>query len=212
MDYVKRLVSGDLALSGISKEIEAFAEIVERAARNGGTIFACGNGGSASDADHISGELLKSFIIKRKVSSSTLKRLVELHGEIGVGLAGNLEEGIRSVPLGAFQAFLSAYGNDVEWKMAYAQLLYVMGREGDVLVGISCSGNAENVSNAFKVAKLKGVRTVLLTGSGGGRCIKDADIAVMVPEKDTYRIQEYHSRIYHAVCAEVERRIFGGKA
>lgn len=208
MNYVKRLIHSNKSLEKISTELELFADVLEKTAKNNGTIFACGNGGSASDADHISGELLKSFILKRRLSEHNLKKFEELYGAEGLSLAEKLEEGIKSIPLGAFQAFLSAYGNDVDWVAAYAQFIYVMGNKGDLLIGISCSGNAENVLNAFKVAKIKGIYTVLLTGANQGLCIKFADLSIIVPEKDTYRIQEFHSMIYHAVCAEVERRIF----
>ena len=126
----------------------------------------------------------------------------------GIKISDKLEEGIKSISIGSFQAFLSAYSNDVDWEMAYAQFLYVMGSKGDVIIGISCSGNAKNVLNAFKVAKVKGIYSILLTGENEGICVNYCDLCIKVPERDTYRIQEYHSMIYHAVCAEVERRIF----
>ncbi|HPO90496.1 MAG TPA: SIS domain-containing protein [Victivallales bacterium] len=208
MNYVKRLIMANKELAGISSQLELFACKLEDAAKNGRIIFSCGNGGSASDSDHISGELLKSFIIKRRLKKNIVDDFVKYYGEDGIKISDKLEEGIKSISIGSFQAFLSAYSNDVDWEMAYAQFLYVMGSKGDVIIGISCSGNAKNVLNAFKVAKVKGIYSILLTGENEGICVNYCDLCIKVPERDTYRIQEYHSMIYHAVCAEVERRIF----
>jgi D-sedoheptulose 7-phosphate isomerase len=209
MNYIETILKDEPILASVKNDIERLLEILLNAAKKKNTIFLCGNGGSSSDADHISGELLKSFIIKRKVDSETSRKLFEAYGEEGLSLASKLEGGIKSIPMSVFSAFLSAYGNDVDWKMAYAQLLYVMGEKGDVLIGISCSGNAENVYNAFKIASVKGIFRVLLTGENGGKCLQHADLAIKVPLKETYKIQEWHSKIYHAFCADLEKHIFG---
>ena len=208
MNYINDLISFNPELANIKPEIEKFVEILYEAAISRNTIFTCGNGGSASDSEHIAGELLKSFIIKRGPDNDFAKKLASFFGDEGVKLASGLEEGIKAIPIVSISSFLSAYSNDRDWNMAYAQFVYVMGESKDVLIGISASGNALNVNNALMVAVAKGMKRILLTGNGNGICVKNADIVIRAPAAATFRTQEYHTKIYHAVCAEVEEIIF----
>ena len=190
---------------------EAFS-ILKSSIEKDGTVFACGNGGSASDAEHIVGELLKGFILKREKDKLFTSYAVKVLGEDeGKRISGLLQNGIRSISLNAHLAFTTAYINDVCAEMVYGQQLHVLGRKGDVFIGISSSGNAVNVLNALKVAKISGIKSILLTGKGGGKCASSADCCIKVPSDETYKIQEYHLPIYHALCAMLEDYFYGPK-
>ena len=173
---------------------------------NGGTLFLCGNGGSASDAEHIVGELMKSFVRKRLPSPEIRKRFEE---HDAADLLEKLQPGLRSVSLLSHPALSSAFANDVDPLLCFAQQLYVMGRKGDAVIGISTSGNAENVFACFRTAKALGIATILLTGKNHGICEKYADVVWKAPSFETYRIQEYHLPVYHALCKMLEERFYG---
>lgn len=170
--------------------------------KKSGTLLLCGNCGSAADCEHISGELLKGFLLKRPLTDKEKNRLP-------AEIADKLQGGIKAIPLTSLTALGTAFANDVDADLVYAQLVSVFGGENDVFLGISTSGNAKNVCAAAKVAKAKGMKTLSLTGIGGGRLGSICDLAIKVPENETYKIQELHLPVYHAVCAEVEEIIFG---
>ena len=172
--------------------------------RLGGKILICGNGGSAADAEHISGELLKGFISKREPEGEELERLTAALGES----AKKLQRGIPAIPLTSLTSVLSAFANDVEPELVFAQITYALGKPGDVLVCLSTSGNSGNVVAAAKAAKALGISTVALTGKGGGKLGEMCDVTIAAPETETYKVQEYHLPIYHAICAELERILF----
>lgn len=172
--------------------------------RLGGKILICGNGGSAADAEHISGELLKGFISKREPEGEELERLTAALGES----AKKLQRGIPAIPLTSLTSVLSAFANDVEPELVFAQLTYALGKPGDVLVCISTSGNSKNVVAAARVAREMGLTTVALTGKSGGKLGEICDVTIAAPETETYKVQEYHLPIYHAICAELERILF----
>lgn len=176
----------------------------------GGKIFLAGNGGSSSDCAHIVGELVKTFLRPRPVPSDFAERLAGQSSDDD--LARSLCGGIAAFDLTAQNAFISACSNDISAENVYAQQLYVYGRPNDVFIGISASGSSDNIVRAFRVARAAGITGILLTGRDGGKCSALADIAVCVPASETYRIQEYHLPIYHYICAECERLIFGGNA
>lgn len=176
-----------------------------------GTLFVCGNGGSSSDADHIVGELCKGFIMKREVPKSVRDTMSQNLGEDASELCDKLQMGLRAISLNTQSALASAYLNDVDPYMIYAQLLFVMGKKEDVLLGISTSGNAKNVMNAMKVAKYEKIPSILLTGAGNGVCEKYAECVVHVPARETYRVQEYHLPIYHTLCMMLEDEFYGKK-
>lgn len=177
---------------------------------SGGKLLIAGNGGSAADSDHITGELTKSFRFKRRVDPALVVGLRELYGDEGTELAGNLEGGLPAIPLPQFAGANSAFSNDTEPRAAFAQLVNALGREGDVLLGISTSGNSANIVNSLMVAKAKGLCAIALTGVSGGRCRDIADICICVPEKETFKVQELHLPVYHALCSMVEADLFEG--
>lgn len=174
-----------------------------------GKIMVCGNGGSNADSEHIAGELLKSFVLKRKIDKKLENKLIDKYGEIeGLYISNNMQQGIRCIPLTSFNSFNTAFNNDCVDKMTFAQLVNVLGDEGDTLIAISTSGNSKNVLYAAKVAKVLGINVIALTGKTGG-CLKDlADVLLNVPSNTVFEIQEYHLPIYHALCLMLESEIF----
>ena len=166
-----------------------------------GCVFTCGNGGSASDSEHIVGELLKKFKKHRDIEGAIAAKLPP-------GLASKLEGSVAAVSLVSMTGILTAFANDVAWETAFAQQLYGLGKPGDTLIALSTSGNSANCVNAALVAKAKGIMVVAMTGAGGGRLAGVADATIAVPEKETYKIQEYHLPVYHALCAALEEEAF----
>ena len=187
--------------------VQAFDALV-RTHGSDGKLLIAGNGGSAADSDHISGEMTKSFRFKRALDPVLQSRLEELYGDDGVELSKNLEGGLKAIPLTVFNAANSAFNNDVAPEAAYAQLVQVFGREGDVFLGITTSGNSKNIILALMAANARGMTTVALTGSKGGKCVGLADICIRVPEDETFKVQELHLPVYHALCAMVESALF----
>ena len=173
-----------------------------------GTVYTCGNGGSCADAAHIVGELMKGFIRKRRLPQEEQDELKRMDAVDGAYLAEHLQCGLRAVSLMGQEALSSAVGNDLGGDIAPAQQLLGFAKPGDVLWGISTSGNARNIALACKVAKLKRLKIIGMTGEDGGKLASLADICIKVPVKDTYRVQEYHLPIYHALCMMIECRYF----
>ncbi|MBO5252422.1 MAG: SIS domain-containing protein, partial [Clostridia bacterium] len=163
-------------------------------------------GGSAADAEHIAGELLKGFLLKRTPTGELLNALSVQMGEED---AIKLQQGISAVPLPSLVGVGSAFCNDVDPALVYAQLVLTLGRKEDVLFCISTSGNSKNVVQAAKAAKSLGICTVALTGASGGALKSICDVSICVPETETYRVQEYHLPVYHAICAQVEETLYG---
>ena len=188
--------------------IEAYL-IMEECYLNGGKLLIAGNGGSAADAEHIAGELMKRFKILRPVSSEYAEKLVAVDAERGSALAKNLECSLMAIPLVAHEALTTAYINDVDGLGVFAQQLFGYGRKGDVFLGISTSGNSKNVMNATVVARASGIKVIGLTGAKGGELAEVSDVAVKVPETETYMIQELHLPIYHCWCLMLEDKFFG---
>lgn len=193
----------------IQSEIKQAYIVLEECYANGGKLLIAGNGGSAADAEHITGELMKRFKIKRPVSKEFAEKLQEVDPVRGKQLAENLECSLMAIPLVAHEALTTAYINDVDGYGVFAQQLFGYGRKGDVFLGISTSGNSRNILNATVVAKALGMKVIGLTGESGGELAQIADVAVKVPEKETYMIQELHLPIYHCWCLMLEERFFG---
>lgn len=169
--------------------------------RAGNKLLLCGNGGSASDCDHIAGELLKGFGSKRPLSAAERIRIGE---PLGAGLQGSLP----ALSLPSFTGFFTAWANDCDPDHVYAQLVHGLGKPGDVLLAISTSGNAKNVGHAVTVARASGLVVLGLTGATGGALASRADIVVRVPATETFKIQELHLPVYHALCLAVEETLF----
>lgn len=186
------------ALEACKNDIENALKLIIDTYKSGGKVLVCGNGGSAADCEHIVGELMKGFMSKRKVND---ERILE-------ELRDKLQGALPAISLPSQCAILSAYINDVDAKMMYAQLVYGYAKKEDLLIGISTSGNAKNVLNAVKVANAVGAKTLALTGAGGGLLGEEADVTIKVPETETYKVQEYHLPVYHYLCAMTEKYFF----
>ena len=173
-----------------------------------GFLYVCGNGGSCADSDHITGELLKGFCSLRPLPAEEREKLKTLAGDDGKMLASTLQCGLRAISLNSHAALTTAVGNDLGDGLGPAQMLQALGRPGDVLLAISTSGNARNLALAGAVAKAKDVKIIGLTGRKGGKLRQAADVCICVPEDETYKIQELHLPVYHALCLMLERRFF----
>lgn len=207
--HIQTLLTRYPRLESARREIVEAYLALEDCYRHGGTLLAAGNGGSAADADHIVGELMKSFRLLRPVTADCAKRLREVGADRGAMLAKTLQRALPAISLASHGALMTAYINDTDPQSVYAQLLFGYGRPGDVFLGISTSGNSQNILNAAVTARASGLKTIALTGGSGGALAELADIAVKVPEVETYRIQELHLPIYHCWCLMLEERFFG---
>lgn len=186
------------ALKVCREDIETALELMLDTYRNGGKVLVCGNGGSAADSEHIVGELMKGFLSKRPVTDERIPEKMR----------GNLQGSLPAISLPSQSAILSAFINDVDPEMMYAQLVYGYAKENDLLIGLSTSGNSKNVVNAIEVARSIGMKTLSLTGEKESRMSALSDVTIRVPETETYKVQEYHLPVYHYLCAEVERAMF----
>lgn len=207
-DYVDDLTSRYPTLVPCRAGVIAAAEAIIACYKNGKKIMTCGNGGSAADALHIVGELMKSFALPRPVNDEIRSKLNERCEDSGYIIA-NLQEALPALSLVNETALITAFSNDQAPDMAFAQQVYGYGNEGDVLISISTSGNSKNVLYASEVAAAKGLTVVALTGATGGRLKSVADILINVPETETYKVQELHLPVYHAICLAVENAFFG---
>lgn len=204
---INELINRYPALAEIKDEIEAAAQLMLKTVKGGGKILLCGNGGSCADCEHIVGELMKGFMLKREVGEEFTKTLEEYYPEDAEFLSQNLQGAIPAISLTSQAAVLSAFANDIEPQMVYAQLVYGYGNCGDLLIGISTSGNSKNVVNAVKIAKAKGLYTLAMTGEKSSQ-LDMCDVTVKAPENETFKVQEYHLPIYHYLCAQLEKWIF----
>ncbi len=186
----------------------AVAEITARVEK-GGKILVCGNGGSAADCEHIVGEFLKEFYIKRPVPSAMREKMESAYGEAGKYLADNLQGSIPAISLISQSGIMTAYANDAAPDLCNAQQAYGYCTDKDVLIGISTSGNSKNIYYALLVANLKGTYTVGLVGQKGGIMKDVCDVTFAVPETETFKVQECHLPLYHLICRAVENEIFG---
>ena len=204
MDYIANLRNRYPELSCVTEKVREAVDMIIESYRAGGKVLLCGNGGSAADSEHISGELLKGFMELRRPVGEELEALKGALGDDAV----KLQRGVPAVPLTSLSASLSAFANDVDPELVFAQLTYALGKKGDVLICLSTSGNSKNVVRAARVARALGIKTIGMSGAGGGAFSEICDITIKAPERETYKVQEYHLPIYHAICAEVERILF----
>ena len=186
------------ALEVCKEDIEKALGMMIDTYKEGGKILICGNGGSASDSEHIVGELLKGFMLKRPVTD---ERIPE---HLRKGLQGSLP----AISLPSQSAILSAFINDVDPEMMYAQIVFGYAKPEDLVIGLSTSGNSKNVVNALEVAKCVGAKTLAMTGERESKMSELSDVAIRVPETETYKVQEYHLPVYHYLCAGVEAYFF----
>lgn len=175
---------------------------------NGGKVLLCGNGGSCADSDHIVGELMKGFLKKRPVDANRKAEMQKNCPELEDDIICKLQCGLPAVSLPHLAGLNSAFCNDVDPELIYAQSVFGLGKKGDILIALSTSGNAKNVFAAAKVAKSIGMTVIGMTGEKGGKLKTIADICICVPETETYKIQELHLPVYHYICAAVEENFY----
>ncbi len=209
--YINELIERYPDLESVKQEIIYGYLLMEESYKNGGKLLIAGNGGSAADSEHIAGELMKRFQVPRPIPKEFAKKLVEIDNERGIELAKNLEQPLMAIPLVAHEALTTAYINDVDGLGVFAQQLYGYGNRGDIFLGISTSGNSKNILNATVVARAMGIKVLGLTGGTGGELAQVSDVSVIVPENETYKIQELHLPIYHCWCHMLEAHFFKGE-
>jgi len=188
-------------------EIQAAYALLAECYHNGGTVFCCGNGGSCADSEHIVGELMKSFLFKRAIRADIREKLAD-YGQLGADLMADLEGALPAVSLTGHPALTTAFLNDTNPQLTFAQQLYGLARPGDVLITLSTSGNSRNCLYAAVTARAMGVKVIALTGSGGGKLAGLADALIAVPEEETFKVQELHLPVYHCLCAMLEAEFF----
>ena len=194
MDLFERYPQLNICTKDIKKALALMIDTY----KNGGKILVCGNGGSASDADHIVGELMKGFLKDRKVTDERIPQ----------ELREKLQGALPAISLCAHTSLMTATMNDNDADVIFAQQVYGYANENDLLIALSTSGNSKNVVNAVKVAKALSVKTIALTGETGGMLKEMADVAICAPSTETYKIQEYPLPIYHYLCAKIEKEFF----
>ena len=188
------------------KLLQAY-QMLEACFSSGGKALLCGNGGSAADCEHMTGELLKGFKLRREIPRNLdFSKLEETEAET---FYQKLQGGLPAISLTGQLGYFTAWCNDADPDLVYAQQVYTLGRKRDILVAFSTSGNSANIVNAVAIARAKGVRTLGLTGSGACRMAELCDGCIQVPAYETFRVQEYHLPVYHALCAMLEQHFFG---
>ena len=207
--HIDLLVKRYPILESVRSDIIDAYLVMEECYEHDGKLLIAGNGGSAADSEHIAGELMKRFKTPRPVTPEMAEKLKSIDPIRGEDLARNLERGLMAIPLVAHEALSTAYINDVDGLGVFAQQLFGFGRSGDVFLGISTSGNSKNVMSATVVARALDIKVIGLTGAKGGELASVADVAVKVPEIETYMVQELHLPVYHCWCLMLEDRFFG---
>ena len=192
----------------VKNDIEKATEAIIECFEQGGKLLLCGNGGSAADCEHVSGELMKGFLKKRPLSEEQKAEMRKRLPDIGEDILSGLQDGLPAVSLPSMLSFNTAFCNDADPVLVYAQAVLSLGRENDILFAISTSGSSQNVCAAAKTARALGLKVIGLTGQGGGELKSLADICICVPETETYIIQELHLPVYHCICAGVEKHFF----
>jgi D-sedoheptulose 7-phosphate isomerase len=208
MDYLQQLIERYPRLSPIRPSIIKAFEIMAESFSKQDKLLIAGNGGSAADAQHIVGELMKGFKKRRPVTEAFAERLRSIHAESAEYLITNIQQGLPAIALSSHVSLTTAVINDIDGNIIYAQEVSGYGRSGDVFLGISTSGNAKNILYAMISAKAKNLSTIALTGGTGGAIAGYADAAIIVPETETYKIQELHLPVYHTLCLMLEERFF----
>ncbi len=208
MKNLQDLIRRYPALEPIKEDIKKAYEILAATYERGGKVMVCGNGGSASDAEHIVGELMKEFRRKRPVPVAFAKRLREIDENPDELLTG-LQGALPAISLNSQTALMTAFGNDADPSLMFAQQVLGYGREGDTLIALSTSGSSANVQKAARAARGLAVNVVLICGAGGGRIAPIADASICLPETETYKIQELTLPVYHTLCLMLEDHFFG---
>lgn len=208
MDFISQCIKRYPNLEICEEGIRDAYDLIVSSYEAGGKLLIAGNGGSAADSDHITGELLKSFIKKRIPEQSFLDRLIDIDQATGLYLADKLQGSLPAIALTNNSALMTASLNDVDGNVMFAQQVNGLGQSNDIFLGISTSGNSKNIIYAMVTAKAKGLKTIALTGRNGGKLRAIADVSIIVPETETYKVQELHLPVYHALCLQVEDYFF----
>ena len=208
MKHIDLLVERYPSLESAKDDIIAAYLIMEECYENGGKLLVAGNGGSAADAEHIVGELMKGFKRPRKPETTFAEKLVAENQELGSVLAENLQGALPAIALDGHPALSTAYMNDCEPLLCFAQQVNGYGKVGDVFLGISTSGNSKNVLFAATTAHAKGLKVIGLTGAKDSKLKDMSDVCIKVPQTETYMIQELHLPIYHCLCLMLEDKFF----
>lgn len=209
MRHVDLLIERHTCLEACKGDIITAYDILEETYAVGRKLLVAGNGGSASDSEHIVGELMKEFKLKRKIYSAQADRLRKIDEEMGTILADHLQGSLPAISLVGEPSLTTAFMNDAVPVLIFAQQVSGLGRAGDVFLGISTSGNSKNVLYAAVAAKSKGLKVIGLTGQKENELEKYADVCIHVPETETYKIQELHLPVYHCLCLMLEEKFFG---
>lgn len=208
MDYLQQLISRYPSLIRIQDQILKAYQLLVATFEAKGKLLVAGNGGSAADADHIVGELMKGFVKKRSLPADFISKVQKIDSEVAGYIEKNIQQGLPSIALASHTALTTACINDIGGDSIYAQQVYGYGNPGDLFLGISTSGNAKNLLYAMITARAKDMKTIALTGGSGGAIARYTDVSIIVPEKETYKIQELHLPIYHTLCLMVEEHFF----
>lgn len=207
--HIEVLVNRYPVLNSVKDEIvEAFFLLVE-SYKNEGKLLIAGNGGSAADAEHIVGELMKGFKLPRKLNENFTDKLISENEELGTVLAESLQGALPAIALDGHPALSTAYMNDCEPLLCFAQQVNGYGKAGDVFLGISTSGNSKNILYAATTAHAKGMKVIGLTGAKDSKLMQMSDVCIKVPQTETYMIQELHLPVYHCLCLMLEDEFFG---
>ena len=208
MDYLQQLTERYPLLSQNKSDINSAFEIISQSFANGGKLLIAGNGGSAADAEHIAGELMKTFSKQRDLPASFISEIKKVDSEIAEYLIPRMQPGLPAIALSGHASLNTACINDIDGNITFAQQVYGYGKEGDVLLAISTSGNSKNVLYATAVARVKKLKIIALTGKNGGKLKQYADVCIRVPETETWKIQELHLPVYHVLCMMLEDHFF----
>jgi len=208
-EHLKELIQRYPDLVACEADLEQAAEAMIDCYRQGGKVMVCGNGGSAADSLHIVGELMKGFILPRKLKPELQEKLRSTCPEMAEYCIANLQGALPAISLVNEMGLTTAYANDQAPDLGFAQQVLGQGKEGDVLFAISTSGNSANVLYAAGVAKALGIKVIGLAGQTGGKMVSWCDVCIKVPSKVTFKIQEYHLPVYHALCLCLEEEFFG---
>ncbi|MEY2558853.1 MAG: D-sedoheptulose 7-phosphate isomerase [Verrucomicrobiota bacterium] len=207
-NHLSRLIERYPILASCSADISSAIELLSDLFSSGNKLLICGNGGSAADSEHMVGELMKGFMKPRKIPPADAAKVEKSGGPDGAAVAANLQGALPAIALTSQLSLNTAVANDTHAEMIFAQQVYGLGQKGDAVLGISTSGNSRNVINAFIVARALELKTIALTGRGGGLLPPFADVMIRVPADTVLEIQELHLPVYHTLCVELEERFF----
>ena len=208
MNYLDLLIERYPQLEPVKSMVNAAFGIICESFSSGGKLLIAGNGGSSADAEHIVGELMKNFVKKRNLPDSFIKKIKEVDPSAADFLVKRLQPGLPAIALSGHASLNTAVINDIDGNITFAQQVLGYGKQGDVFLGISTSGNAKNVLYAAATAKANNMKVIALSGGNGGQLLRFADVSIVVPETETYKIQELHLPIYHCLCLMLEERFF----